>query len=296
MNISQILYAIKLSEYRNFTMAAAELFITQSTLSLQIKKLEEELGLNLFIRDKNGLELTDAGEDFIHYGRKVLADLDNLKTSMENFSDLLKGELRIGLLWTFGSTDIGRLIHKFMERYPNIKVSFLFDGSANLVRKLNHHEIDIAFVIKDIPKPSDSDLDINLIDESNIILAVNKSHRFVGREYVEFKDLEGENIMMVSKYSNLFNEIFNHLNLDKLNVNIIGYTSIAELTYEIAEYGFGISFMSLNSFNKINSGSNKVVPITLLPAIKRSIYLLSLKESKDNRIIKAFKNLISSDT
>lgn len=295
MNINQIQYAIKLSEYRNFTIAASELFITQSTLSLQIKKLEEELGITLFIRDKNGLRLTDAGEEFIHHGRKVLADLDNLKNEMENFSDLLKGELRIGLLWTFGSTCIGSIIQKFMEKYPSIKVSFTFDGSVNLMKKLNHHEIDIAFVIRSTTETTDNDLDINLMDESDIILAVNKTHPFAAKKYVNFEDLEGENVLMASRYSNLFNNISSNLNLDKSKINIIGFTSIAELTYQIAEYGFGISFMSLNSFNKINAGSDKVVAIPLFPVVKRNIYLLSLKENKSNKIIKAFKNLALSD-
>lgn len=295
MNISQILYAVKLSEYRNFTAAAAELFITQSTLSLQIKKLEEELGLTLFIRDKNGLKLTDAGKDFINYGRKVLADLDNLKTGMENYSGLLKGELRIGLLWTFGSTDIGNIIHRFIKKYPNIKVTFLFDGSASLVKKLNYHEIDVAFITKNISKPTDSNLDIKLIDESNMMLIVNKSHPLADKKYVKFEDLEGENLMMTSKYSNMFHEFFNNLNLDKSNINIIGYTSIAEISYQVVKYGFGVSFMSSSSFNKINTGSDDVVSIPLHPAVKRSIDLISLKESQNNRIIMAFKNLAFSD-
>lgn len=295
MTIIQILYAIKLSEHLNFTMAATELFITQSTLSLQIKKLEEELGLTLFIRDKNGIKLTDAGKDFVHYGRKVLVDLDNLKVGMENYFELLKGELRIGLLWTFGSTDIGDYIHKFMDQYPNIKVSFLFDGSANLVKKLNRHEIDIAFVIKGEYEITDDNLDMDLIDESNIILAVNKHHHFVGKSYVDAKDLEGENLMMVSRYSNLFHQLFNDLNLNNSNIKIIGYSSIAEICYQIAEYGFGISIMSLNSFNKINSGSDKVVPIPLLPTVKRNIYLISLKESLNNKSIKAIKGVIFSN-
>ncbi len=295
MTISQILYAIKLSEYCNFTIAAKELFITQSTLSLQIKKLEDELGVILFIREKTGVRLTQAGRDFVYYGRKVLAAFDNLKINIENYTELLKGELRIGLLWTFGCTDIGNSISEFMDKYRTIKVSFCFDGSSNLIRKLNHHEIDVAVIILDEHESlKDNNLDIDLIDESNIILAVNKDHRFARKNNVSFKDLEGENVMMVSKYSNLYPEIFDNLNLNDSNINIIGDTSIADISYQIAEYGFGVSFMSLSSFNKINAGSDKVVPVPIFPIVKRNIYLISLKENRNNKIIKAFKNLIFS--
>lgn len=293
MTISQILYAIKLSEYCNFTIAAKELFITQSTLSLQIKKLEDELGVVLFIREKTGVKLTEAGKDFVYYGRKVLAAFDNLKINIENYTELLKGELRIGLLWTFGSIDIGNSISEFMDKYRTIKVSFCFDGSSNLIRKLNHREIDVAVIILDEHEsPKDDNLDIDLIDESNIILAVNKAHRFAHKDNVSFQDLEGENVMMVSKYSNLYPEIFDNLN--DSNINIIGDTSIADISYQIAEYGFGVSFMSLTSFNKINAGSNKVVPVPIFPVVKRNIYLISLKESRNNKIVKAFKDLIFS--
>ncbi len=295
MTISQILYAIKLSEYRNFTIAAKELFITQSTLSLQIKKLEDELGVDLFIREKGGVKLTEAGKDFVYYGRKVLDSYDNLKINMENYTELLKGELRIGLLWTFGCTDIGNCISEFMDKYRTIKVSFCFDGSSNLIRKLNHREIDVAVVILDEQESiKDNNLDIHLIDESKIILAVNKAHRFAKRSYVSFKDLEGENVMMVSKYSNLYPEIFNNLNLNESNINIIGDTSIGDISYQIAEYGFGVSFMSLTSFNKINAGSDRVVAVPILPAVSRNIYLIALKENRNNKIIEAFRNLIFS--
>ena len=292
MTISQIIYVIKLSEYLNFTIAAKELFITQSTLSLQIKKLEEELNVDLFIREKSGVKLTDAGKDFVHFGRKVIADLDNLKVNIENYSELLKGELRIGLLWTFGSTDIGGIIHDFMNKYRGIKVSFYFDGSSNLIKKLNHHEIDIALVIRDTNNPIDNKFNFDLIDESDIILAVNKFHRFTSRKYVNFKDLDGENVMMVSKYSNIYPDIFNNINSSCTNVNIIGDTSIPDICYQIAEYGFGVSFMSLSSFDKINMGSDKAVAIPIFPTVKRNIYLASLKESMNNRIIEAFRDLV----
>jgi len=295
MTISQILYAIKLSEYLNFTIAAKELFITQSTLSLQIKKLEDELGISLFIREKSGLKLTAAGEDFVYLGRKVISDLDNLKVNIENYSELLKGELRIGLLWTFGSTDIGGVIHEFMEKYHAIKVSFSFDGSSNLLKKLNHHEIDVAIIIRDSHDAIDNNLDLDLIDESNIILAVNKSHPFANKRHVDFNDLNGENVMMTSKYSNLYSEIFKNLNLNTSNINIIGETSIADISYQIAEYGFGVSFMSLSSFNKINTDSEKVMPIPLFPVVKRNIYLATLKESKNNKIIMTFRDLVLSN-
>lgn len=292
MNFNQIKYAIKLAETQNFTRAAQELFISQPTLSQQIKALENEYGTEFFIREKRGeVKLSPAGEEFMHYARRIHANMNNMNAALGSYGTFHHGCLRIGLLWTFGYAGLDDGINKFQQLFPGAELSFSINGSAVLMQSIKSGECDVAFVTGSVTEGEESLLDYLLIEESDIGIIANSRHRLAQRESLTAKDLDGERVVMVSRQSNLYPDIIKSLEEVAANPIIIGNSSIGDTVLQIAKAGFGLGFMSKKVFEYTNLPGLVFLPYN--PTIKRSIYLISLKENDGNKLTAEFKNFFA---
>lgn len=292
MNFNQIKYAIKLAETQNFTRAAQELFISQPTLSQQIKALENEYGTEFFVREKRGeVKLSPAGEEFLHYAKRIYANMNNMNAALGSYGVLHHGTLRIGLLWTFGYAGLDEGINKFQELFPRVELSFSINGSSVLMQSIKAGECDVAFVTGSVSEGEENLLDYLLIEESDIGIIANSSHPLAGRKSLTAKDLDGERVMMVSRQSNLYPDIIKSLEEVSANPIIIGNSSIGDSVLQIARAGFGLGFLSKKVFDYMNLPG--IVFLPYLPTIKRSIYLVTLKENDGNKLTAEFKNFFA---
>ena len=130
---------------RNITRAAAEVHLSQSSVSDQVQLLETELGTNLFIRSKTGLELTPAGEVLKPYAEEILALMDEARAAVEATAGQAAGALTIGALETIASARMPRWLSAFRDDHPNINIHLKIGGSGDLLQKLEGGDIDIAF-------------------------------------------------------------------------------------------------------------------------------------------------------
>jgi LysR family cyn operon transcriptional activator len=125
MELRQLKYFIKAAELQNFTNAADALYITQSTLSQQIRQLEDELGLPLFDRIAKRVRLTEAGNAFLPYAKKTMQDAEDGKVMLRDLMDLKSGILNIGS--TYGLTNLlTDAISDFSQQYPQVKLIISF--------------------------------------------------------------------------------------------------------------------------------------------------------------------------
>ena len=143
MNFTQLKYAITLANEGNFTKAAEKLYITQPTLSIQIKELEKELNQTLFIRTKKSISLTKEGELFITFARQTLKNYQKCQNDMI-IDQNIGVKLKIGLYWMFGYNGFGEIINQFIDEHPYVKCYLVIDGSVTLVEKILNDEIDVA--------------------------------------------------------------------------------------------------------------------------------------------------------
>jgi DNA-binding transcriptional LysR family regulator len=130
---------------RNFTRAAEEIHLAQSSVSDQIQLLETELGTQLFIRSRLGLELTKAGETLRPYAEEILAMADEARAAVEAASGIAAGTVTIGALETIASRKLPQWLPAFQSNHPHINLRLKVAGSGDLLRKLEDGEIDIAF-------------------------------------------------------------------------------------------------------------------------------------------------------
>lgn len=171
MNSRQLQYAILLSQVRNFSQAAEKLEISQPALSKQILNLENELGIRLFDRNTNPLQLTAAGAYFIREAEALLYKEDQLLRSMERFRSGEAGELVIGITPFRSAYLIPGVIRQIRQQFPGIRVRLHEAGSEILRKEAAEGKYDLAVV--NLPV-DDSILDVRPLEPDKLVLAVPK--------------------------------------------------------------------------------------------------------------------------
>ncbi|MEZ0180997.1 LysR substrate-binding domain-containing protein [Flavobacterium oncorhynchi] len=199
MEIYQLEYFIKTAEVLHFTKAAELCFVTQSGLSQQIKKLEEELGMPLFKRIGKKVQLTEAGSVFLIHARKVVENVENGKQAIEDLNEMIGGELRLGVTYIFGLL-ILPVINAFAKTYQNLKIVVEYGTTEALEQKLLTNELDLVLVISS----HEIELPIQKVPlfTSNMVMAVSKSHSLASLDKIAFKKIEDVPLILPGKGSN----------------------------------------------------------------------------------------------
>lgn len=196
MELRQLKYFNKAAELLNFTEAARKLFISQSTLSQQIKQLEDELGILLFDRIGKSILLTEAGVSFLPFARKTIRDSEDGKQIMKDLQELQKGELYIGVTYSLSSLLTATLI-RFSEKYPQIKLYITFATSSELENKLNNNEVD--FILSLEPKNFNDQFDYMSLFSSNLHFVVSRTHKLSTLKQISLKQLSNLQFILPAK-------------------------------------------------------------------------------------------------
>ncbi|OJU56612.1 MAG: hypothetical protein BGN96_14350 [Bacteroidales bacterium 45-6] len=173
MELRQLRYFVRAAELLNFTEAAHASFVTESTLSQQIKQLETELGSLLFKREKKKVSLTEIGERFLPYALRTISDADESVRLVKDLQQLRSGTLRIGCTYSF-TIELSKVLLKFCKAYPNINVSVERRTGNVLVDMLHDHKLDVVICF-DLHK-NDSRLKCVPLFTTKLSVVVHKSH------------------------------------------------------------------------------------------------------------------------
>ena len=196
MELRQLKYFVKSAEYLNFSVAAKHLYITQSTLSQQIKQLEFELGFELFLRNSRHISLTEAGEEFLPFARKTIQDAEDGVQRLYDLQHVKTGTLRIGVTYSL-STVLTEGVICFLREFPGIKLEIIYKTVDELLELLRERKVD--FVLSYKPLCEANDIDSMPLFENALALVVSKEHPLATRKYIRLKELEGMTLLLPSK-------------------------------------------------------------------------------------------------
>ena len=193
MEIRQLKYFVKLAETLNFSTAAKELFITQSTLSHQILQLENELQQPLFLRNSHEVSLTEAGHTLRPLAKETLHSADNCLLRLEELKTLTGGELNIGVTFSFSGI-MAETVMAFLCKYPHVKVNVTQSTMAELITQLENHELDFVMAFK--PSVSNPKIDSRILFHHRLAAVVSEHHALAGRESVTLEELQRYDLVM----------------------------------------------------------------------------------------------------
>lgn len=195
MNLRDLKYVITVAETCHFGKAAERCFVSQPTLSGQIKKLEVELGVVIFERTKRSVKLTPIGEKIIDHARKMMEQADAINQLAKAHHDPMSGSLRVGAIPTLSPYLLPLILMPLKVRYPQLKLVLTEEVTDSLLQRLHSHEIEAALIATPV---DESYLDsIPLFDEP-FWLAHPRDHSLYTKEEISHKDLEQMDLLLLS--------------------------------------------------------------------------------------------------
>lgn len=193
MELRHLRYLVALAECLNFTRAAERVHVTQSTLSHQIRKLEDEIGYALFDRGTKHVALTEAGETFLAFAANALHEVDLGLVALKG-SNSLAGELRIGATNTFNLGFIPQCVATFLARHPEAKVSVEELSADGIRAKLNAGELDLGIAYR----PAEpSDLWFEPLHNEEMVLVLSPKHPLASRKRLRMVELDRQRLVLL---------------------------------------------------------------------------------------------------
>lgn len=235
LNLYKTFY--ELSKYKSFSETAKQTYMSQSAISKAIKKLEEELGTTLFVRKKNGVDLTEKGEELLFFVEQSFNSLVTAERRMLETNNLDRGKLSIGMPSNIGSFYLFDHIIKFHNDYPNIEVTIITGSTTKLLSLLESHEVD--FIIDTPPfKNLDKNKTIIKLDTVNYCFISKKE-----RNITSVKDLVNEQLILPipkTENRNKLDLVFKETNTEVQNVLNIHTT---EMIIAAVKRNLGIGYV-----------------------------------------------------
>ena len=229
MELRQLRYFAKAAETLNFSDAAKCLNIAQSSLSQQIKQLEDELGIQLFIRNYHSIRLTEAGEAMLPFALRTIHEAEACADRIHDLRKLLTGTLNIGVTHSF-SPILTESVISFMKMYPGIKINIVYKQMNELMELLAKSDIDFVLAFK--PIQSLPDVESHILFQNSLSAIVGNNHPLASEENVSVAELEKYELALPSKglqARNAFDSIVSSYNNFKIRIEINEVNTLLKL-------------------------------------------------------------------
>ncbi|MCB0336576.1 MAG: LysR family transcriptional regulator, partial [Bdellovibrionales bacterium] len=196
MNLRDLEYIVAVADRSSFSKAAAHCKVSQPTLSTQLKKFEEYLGVTLFERNNKRVKLTDAGTQIVTIARRMLSDGENILELAKNCQDPLGGLVKIGAIPTLASYVFPALVQQMRKLLPQAKIILSEDKTSDLVSKLSNGEIDFALAAMPIHH---SELANKKLFDDPFYLAVGAQHPLAKQKQVSLSQLQDFELLLLEE-------------------------------------------------------------------------------------------------
>lgn len=202
MTLSELRYIVAVAKELHFGRAAERCFVSQPTLSVAVKKLEEELGVTLFERHQHEVAITEIGRQIVNQAETILNEANNLKEIAAINKNQLNGELRLGIIYTIGPYLLPKLIPMIHKSKEELTLIIEEDFTENLARKLKSGEIDIAIMANPF---SENGIATEILYKEPFMVALPKGHELAKKKKLNPNDLVNDTMLLL-KAGNCFRD------------------------------------------------------------------------------------------
>ena len=196
MNLRDLKYIIAVAESRHFGKAAERCFVSQPTLSGQIKKLEDQLGIAIFERTNRSVEITPVGEEILANARRIMEQADGIEQVARAYQDPLAGPLRIGAIPTLSPYLMPLILAPLKQQLPQMKLILSEELTDTLLERLHDHEIDVALLATPI---EEHELETLPLFDEPFWVAYSCDHAFYEKDRISLRDLKKENLLLLAE-------------------------------------------------------------------------------------------------
>ncbi|MCR6686278.1 DNA-binding transcriptional regulator OxyR [Pseudoxanthomonas sp.] len=194
MNLRDLKYLVALADHRHFGRAAAACYVSQPTLSTQIRKLEDELGVPLVERAPRKVMLTPAGREAAERARRIVAEVEQMKEAARRSQDPEAGAVRLGIFPTLAPYLLPHVIPRVRARFPQLELLLVEEKSDELLARLRDGKLDAAVLALPV---HDEQLHTEFLFEEPFVLAVPDGHPLAGREALALDELSEQRLLLL---------------------------------------------------------------------------------------------------
>lgn len=292
MTITQLQYVLAVAEYKNFTLAAEKSFVTQPTLSMQIQKIEEELGVLIFDRSKKPIQLTPVGQQIVEQAKNIVRESGRIKDIVDQQKGFVGGDFTIGIIPTIMPTLLPMFLKNFVRKYPKINLIIEEQNTQTIIEKLKNGHLDAA--IAATPLDEDKLKEFVLYYEPFVayIPEQNSLHR---QELIKPEDLELNEILLLRDGHCFRDGIINlcNPNANDKKSNFQVESGSFETMMKLADEGLGITLLPYLHTLDLSEKDKLKLRHFEEPKPARQVSLIFGQSALKMHIIEALRQVIS---
>ncbi len=293
MTITQLQYVLAVAEHKNFTLAAEKCFVTQPTLSMQIQKIEEELGIQIFDRTKKPIQLTEIGQKIVNQSKNIVNEANRIQDIVDQQKGFIGGEFRLGIIPTVMPTLLPMFLNNFIKKYPKVNLIIEELNTDEIIVKLKNGHLDAA--IAATPLEEEKIKEVVLFYEP-FVAYIPESHSVFDKKEIEVSDLNLDEILLLQDGHCFRDGILNLCknnpgNSDKFNFHI--ESGSFETLIKLADEGLGTTLLPYLHTLDLKEKDKAKLKHFKDPKPAREVSLIYPKNELKIHIIDALRNVIS---
>ena len=291
MTITQLKYTLAVAEYGNFTTASEKCFVTQPTLSMQVQKLEEELGVTIFNRSTKPLMVTDVGEKVLFQARKIVEESSRMNDVISEEKGIIGGTLKVGIIPTVCSTLLPLFLNIFIKKHKNVELKIEEHNTDTLSKKLEDNTIDCAIAATPL---NNSKIIERPIYYEPFVAYVPEHHFLSGNKSLGPDDLSNSDLLILQDGHCFRNQVLNLCSIDDVNKQYELKSGSFETLINLSNNGPWMTIIPyLHSNNLSSNNIQNIIPFED-PAPAREISMIYSKSQLKLPVINALMDTISS--
>lgn len=291
MTITQLKYTLAVAEHGNFTTASDKCFVTQPTLSMQVQKLEEELGVVIFNRSTKPLQVTEVGQKVLFQAKKIVEESSRMNDVVSEEKGIIGGTLKVGIIPTVSSTLLPLFLNIFTKKHKNVELKIEEFNTETINQKLEDNTIDCA--IAATPLNNNRIIERPLYYEP-FVAYVPEHHFLAGNKILEVDDLSNGDILILKDGHCFRNQVLNLCSFEDLNKQYELKSGSFETLINLSNNGPWMTIIPyLHSNNLSPKNLENIIPFEE-PSPAREISMIYSKSQLKLPVINALMTTISS--
>ncbi|MFN4247517.1 MAG: LysR substrate-binding domain-containing protein [Flavipsychrobacter sp.] len=292
MNLQQLEYIVAVDVHRHFVTAAERCFVTQATLSMMIKKLEDELEVKIFDRSKQPVVPTEIGKLIIAQAKKALQDTARIKEIVNEERGLVRGELKVGIIPTLAPYIIPMFINSFLKKYPDVKLQISELTTEAITEKLEQYSLDVGIMAT--PLNNTALIEQPLFYEQFVVYA-SAQEKLLKKKYLLAQDIDINRLWLLEEGHCLRSQVMNLCELKhrEKELHQLDFESGSiETLKKIVDLNQGITILPELALNDLHASQRDRVRQFKSPAPVREISIVTFRHFVKEKLIDALKQEI----
>ncbi|WP_295118076.1 hydrogen peroxide-inducible genes activator [uncultured Chitinophaga sp.] len=292
MTTVQLEYIVAVDTYRSFVAAADKCFVTQPTLSMQIQKLEDELGIKLFDRSKLPVVPTEIGTAVISQARTILKENSRIREIISDQKKEIQGVLKVGIIPTLAPYLLPRVLTAFMKKYPRVKLEIWEYPTEQIIQLLKQEQLDCGLLATPL---HNQHLEEHPLFYENFVVFTAKNNKLSEKKVVSAEELDIKEVWLLNEGHCMRNQVLN-ICRDKFTMgefrNLEYNTGSVETLKKMVELNEGYTILPELSLQELSARQMNMVRFFKAPEPVREISLVTHRYFIKQAVIEAFKKEI----